>query len=207
MKLTTDSFEPGSMIPEQYAFGRLDDDAPMAFSDNLNPHLTWSEAPAGTRSFALLCVDTEVPTVMADVNQADRSIDIDQPRQDFIHWVMIDIPAGVSEIGAGSCANGVVSGGKRNPDGPPGTRQGINDYTGFMGDGDYYGYDGPCPPWNDLRMHRYHFRLYALDIGRLPIAEQRFTAAEVSKAMDGHVLASAEVSGTYSLNRSVQNKG
>ena len=204
MKLSSRSFAHGQAIPEEFAFGKLADDAPMAFSDNRNPQLSWSELPAQTRSLVLLCIDTEVPTVMADVNQADRSIDINQPRQDFVHWVLIDIPADCREIAAGSCSEGVTSGGKREPAGPAGSRQGINDYTGFMGDGDYYGYDGPCPPWNDERMHRYHFRLYALDLEKLPIEDTRFTAAEVSAAMQGHILASAELSGSYSLNRAVR---
>ena len=52
---------------------------------------------------------------------------------------------------------------------PRGARQGINDYTGwFAGDkdmaGNYFGYDGPCPPWNDEIPHRYVFTLYALDV-------------------------------------------
>ncbi|MCB1626390.1 MAG: YbhB/YbcL family Raf kinase inhibitor-like protein, partial [Xanthomonadales bacterium] len=92
----------------------------------------------------------------------------------------------------------------RAPNGPPGSRQGLNDYGGFMGDGDYYGYDGPCPPWNDERVHRYHFRLYALDIARLPIEKPDFTASDVLAAIDGHVLAQAEVVGTYTLNRQLQ---
>ena len=58
-------------------------------------------------------------------------------------------------------------------------RQGLNDYTGwFAGDaqmgGDYYGYDGPYPPFNDLRGHRYFFRLFALDVGTLDLPA-RFT--------------------------------
>ena len=204
MLLMSGSFAHGLPIPAEFAFGRLDAEAPMALSDNRNPHLAWREVPAGTRSFALLCVDTEVPTVFDDVNQEGRSIPADLPRQDFIHWVMIDLPADLREIAAGSCADGVVKGGNRAPNGPPGSRQGLNDYGGFMGDGDYYGYDGPCPPWNDERMHRYHFRLYALDIARLPIEKPDFTASDVLAAIDGHVLAQAEVVGTYTLNRQLQ---
>ena len=57
----------------------------------------------------------------------------------------------------------------------PGAKQGINDFTGwFAGDaamsGDYYGYDGPCPPWNDDLLHHYHFRVYALDVPTLGIS-------------------------------------
>ena len=79
----------------------------------------------------------------------------------------------------------------------------MNGYTGwFAGDadmgGDYFGYDGPYPPFNDLRTHRYFFRLFALDIDklRLPV---RFTTADAFRAMQGHVLAEALVHGTYEL--------
>ena len=74
---------------------------------------------------------------------------------------------------------------KRNPKGPPGSRQGLNEYTGFMAAdpamaGDYYGYDGPCSPWNDERIHHYHFTLYATDLERCPVSG-RFSGAEVLK--------------------------
>lgn len=203
MLLISGSFAHGLPIPPEFAFGRPDSEAPMALSDNRNPHLSWREVPAGTRSFALICVDSEVPTIFDDVNQPGKQIPADQPRQDFIHWVMIDLPPDLREIAAGSCADGVVKGGRRHPHGPPGARQGLNDYGSFMGDGDYYGYDGPCPPWNDQRLHRYHFRLYALDIPRVPIDKPDFTAAEVLAAIEGHVLASAELTGTYTLNPDV----
>ena len=94
--------------------------------------------------------------------------------------------------------------GKQDPAGPSGARQGLNDYTGwFAGDdalaGDWLGYDGPFPPPNDLRPHRYFFRLFALDLERLDVPD-RFTAADVQRAMHGHVLAEALVQGHYSLH-------
>ena len=69
--------------------------------------------------------------------------------------------------------------------------------------GDWYGYDGPFPPPNDLRLHRYFFRLYALDVERLQLPE-RFTAKDVLRAMHGHVLDEVAIYGTYSLNPSVK---
>jgi phosphatidylethanolamine-binding protein (PEBP) family uncharacterized protein len=121
---------------------------------------------------------------------------------------MADIPADVHGIAAGSCSDGFEKRGKRAPHGPAGSRQGLNDYTGwFAGDadkaGEYYGYDGPYPPPNDLRMHRYFFRLFALDVARLPVPD-RFAAAEVFAAMQGHVLTEASVWGSYSLNPDVR---
>jgi len=124
-----------------------------------------------------------------------------------VHWVLADIPADVREIAAGSCSDGVVARGKQNPPGPAGSRQGLNDYTGwFAGDaalaGDWHGFDGPFPPPNDLRLHRYFFRLYALDVPRLDLPE-RFTAQDVQRAMHAHVLDEVAIYGTYSLNPSV----
>ena len=199
MRLHSDSFENGKHIPAEFAMGR-----PDGFGGNRNPHLAWEEVPEGTRSFALLCVDPDAPTVPETVGREDLQIPVEQPRGDFVHWAMVDIAAEVRLIEAGSCSDGVTPRGKRNPPGPQSARQGLNDYTGwFAGDadmsGDYFGYDGPYPPFNDLRTHRYFFRLFALDVEKLEVSE-RFTAADVFHAMHGHVLGEALVYGTYSLN-------
>jgi Raf kinase inhibitor-like YbhB/YbcL family protein len=199
MRIHSEGFDNGKPIPAEYAMGKAD-----GFAGNRNPHLSWDEVPAGTRSFALLCVDPDAPTVPDTVGRDDLQIPVDQPRGDFVHWAMIDIGAEVRVIPAGSCSDGITPKGKRNPPGPVGARQGLNDYTGwFAGDadmgGDYFGYDGPYPPFNDLRTHRYFFRLFALDVEKLPLPE-RFTAVEVFRALHGHVLGEALVHGTYSLN-------
>lgn len=199
MRIHSESFENGKPIPAEYAMG-----TPDGFGGNRNPHLAWDDVPAGTRSFALLCVDPDAPTVPETVGRDDLQIPVEQPRGDFVHWTMIDIGAGVRAIEAGSCSDGITTQGKRNPPGPMGSRQGLNDYTGwFAGDadmgGDYFGYDGPYPPFNDLRTHRYFFRLFALDVETLPVPE-RFTAADVFRALHSHVLGEALVHGTYSLN-------
>lgn len=200
MQLVSQSFENRQPIPDRCAFGRPGDGGqPMAFSSNRNPHLAWSDVPEGTRSFAILMIDPDVPSVFDDVNQAGRTIPADLPRQDFHHWAIVDIPGDVREIAEGACSEAVTPGGKRNPPGPTGSRQGLNDYGGFMGDGDYYGYDGPCPPWNDALVHRYFFRLYALDVERLDLPE-RFGGRDVLRAIQGHVLAETAIHGTYTLN-------
>lgn len=194
MRIHSQSFPPQGRIPGEYAFGVPGSNRPVTDGGNRNPHLAWDEVPAGTRSFALVCVDDDVPGVFDDANQPGRTIAHDLPRRDFIHWVMIDIPAELREIAAGSCSDGVVAGGKRHPPGPPGARQGINDYGAA-----HHGYDGPCPPWNDERLHHYHFRLYSLDMPALAVVDH-FTAADAVRAMHGHVLAMAELTGVYSLN-------
>lgn len=205
MKLRSDSFEQGTKIPAEFAFGRPGDAGePCVLSANRNPHLAWSEVPAGTRSFALCCVDPDVPSRGDDVNQAGRSVPASLPRVDFNHWLIADIPASVSVIAAGACSDGVTAKGKRQPNGPEGSVQGRNDYTGwFSGDpemaGDYLGYDGPYPPFNDSIPHRYFFRLFALDVDSLDLPAG-FAAADLHRAMHGHVLAEACLFGVYTLN-------
>jgi len=203
MRIWSDSFEHRGRIPAEFAMG-----TPEGFGGNRNPHLAWADAPEGTRSFALLCIDTDAPTDGSTVGRDDMEIPVAQPRADFVHWVLVDIPASVHRIEAGSGSDGVTAHGKRSPPGPPGARQGLNDYTGwFAGDadmqGDYLGYDGPYPPFNDLRLHRYFFRLFALDVERLELPE-RFTAADALHAMQAHALTEATVYGTYTLNPKVQ---
>jgi Raf kinase inhibitor-like YbhB/YbcL family protein len=199
MRIRSDSFDNGKRIPAEFAMGQAG-----GFAPNLNPHLAWDDVPDGTRSFALLCIDPDAPTVAETVGRDDLEIPVDQPRSDFVHWVMVDIPADLREIAAGSCSNAITPKGKRNPPGPAGSRQGLNDYTGwFAGNvdmgGDYFGYDGPYPPFNDLRAHRYFFRLFALDVQNLELPE-RFTAADVFRAMHQHVLAEATIHGSYALH-------
>ena len=203
MQLGSASFELRGRIPAEFAMGAAD-----GFGGNRNPQLHWDDVPAGTRSFALLCIDTDAPTDPSTVGRDDLKIPVEQPRAEFVHWAMADLPADLREIPAGSCSDGVTARGKPSPPGPGGARQGLNDYTGwFAGDatmrGDYRGYDGPYPPFNDLRLHRYFFRLFALDVAHLPLPD-RFTAADVFAAMHGHVLAEASTWGTYSLNPDVR---
>lgn len=199
MKLSSPRLTNGEPIASTFAAG----DA-AGFAANRNPPLAWSEVPDGTRSFALLCVDPDVPTVPETVGRHDRSVPRDQPRADFVHWAMADIPADLRGIAEGSCSEGFTVKGKPQPAGPAGARQGLNDFTGwFAGNpdmaGQYLGYDGPYPPFNDERVHRYFFRLFALDVATLDLPTP-FTAADVHRAMHGHVLAEAALHGTYTLN-------
>ncbi|KAF1700783.1 YbhB/YbcL family Raf kinase inhibitor-like protein [Pseudoxanthomonas suwonensis] len=199
MRIWSDSFPAGGPIAAEFALGAVD-----GFGGNRNPHLAWDGVPEGTRSLVLLCIDPDAPTVPETVGRQDMEIPVGQPRTEFVHWAMVDIDPAVRVIEAGSCSDGVTRGGKRQPPGPPGARQGINDYTAwFAGDaemgGDYHGYDGPYPPFNDARVHRYFFRLFALDVPRLDVPD-RFTAGQVLRAMHGHVRGEAAVHGTYTLN-------
>jgi Raf kinase inhibitor-like YbhB/YbcL family protein len=207
VKVHSHSFENGSRIPEEHAFGIPAREGHVQLGRNLNPHLAWTDAPEGTRSFAVVCHDPDVPSKGDDVNQEGRTVPADLPRVDFFHWVLVDVPAAVTELAAGSHSEGVTARGKAPGPAPVGV-QGINDYTGwFAGDadmsGDYGGYDGPCPPWNDEIVHHYHFTVFALDTDSLGLSGP-FTGQDARKAMDGHVLAEAGVVGTYSLNPAVR---
>ncbi|CAN5310810.1 YbhB/YbcL family Raf kinase inhibitor-like protein [soil metagenome] len=212
MKLTTTGFTDHEVIPSELAFGVIDLDKHVALSDNRNPDFAWSDLPAGTRSLALVCVDPDVPSVGTDVNQPGRIVSADLPRADFYHWALIDLPASARPIERGEFSAKVTPRGKGGPafarlDGTR-VRQAINDYTGwFAGDsdmgGDYYGYDGPCPPWNDARVHHYVFTLYALGVDQVAIpadSAHRFTGAEVLAAIRPHVLGQASITGVYTLN-------
>jgi Raf kinase inhibitor-like YbhB/YbcL family protein len=205
MELRSDSWRDGDPIPARYAAGTFDGTGGVTFSENVNPHLAWRDVPAGTRSFVLVCHDPDVPSRGDDVNKADREVPEDLPRVDFFHWVLVDLPASVGSIGEGEYSRGVTPHGKPGPDAPHGARQGVNDYTGWFSDdpqmaGDYYGYDGPFPPFNDARLHHYVFTLYAIDVERLPV-EGRFAGADARAALTGHVLAEVRHTGTYTLNQ------
>ncbi|MCU0951549.1 MAG: YbhB/YbcL family Raf kinase inhibitor-like protein [Burkholderiaceae bacterium] len=204
MKLSSHSFADGGRIHGEFAFAVPDAAHHVKLSANKNPHLAWSDAPAASKSFVLICHDRDVPSQGDDVNQPGREIPESLPRVDFFHWVLIDIPPTMMTIESGTYSHAVTPRGKAGPAALNGTRQGINDYTQwFAGDhdmeGDYYGYDGPCPPWNDAIIHHYVFTVYALDVPTLPLAG-RFTGADVRRAIEGHVLAQASITGTYTLN-------
>lgn len=208
MKLYSRSLVDKGVIPGRCAFAVQAPIGHVRLAQNRNPHLAWLQVPEGCRSFALSCIDSEVPTKPDDVNQEGRVVPFDLPRADFVHWLMVDIPPQVQEIAEGSCSRAVTPGGKREPGGPAGTVQGLNDYTGWFGQdpqmgGRYLGYDGPCPPWNDTRVHRYRFELLALDIASCGLGSG-FSRAEFDQAVAGHVLASASLLVRYSLNPAIR---
>jgi Raf kinase inhibitor-like YbhB/YbcL family protein len=97
------------------------------------------------------------------------------PKRVYVHWVLYDVPASVTSIDEDGEAAAVQTG----------ARQGQNDWGRT-------GYGGPCPP---IGRHRYFFKLYALDaaLGQMGTPAKR----DVERAMQGHVLATAELMGTY----------
>ena len=208
MKFWSDSFADGAAIPAAHAFCAPDPATRVTLGQNRNPHLAWSDLPKGTQSVVLICHDPDVPSKADDVNKEGRTIPASLPRVNFCHWVLVDMPASGSPIRDGEFSGAVTPKGKSGPLAPRGTRQGLNDYTiWFANDekmkGDYFGYDGPCPPWNDSIPHHYVFTLFALDMDKCPV-KRKFTGAEVVKAMQRHTLGSAKITGLYSLNPDVR---
>lgn len=148
LTLTSPAFTNDGNIPSKYTCD--------AGQTNPSPALAWKNAPAGTKSFALIMHDPDAPLAGG-----------------FTHWVLFDIPPTTMQLPEGFQPGSV---------GVPGT-------SGFR----RAGYGGPCPPSGT---HHYHFTLSALDVASLG-RQQGATKADVEKAMQGHVLATAELVGLY----------
>ena len=200
------SWTHGGSIPTRFAFGRIGENTPFAFSENISPAINWFNSPENTRSFAIICYDSDVPSSAELVNKEGKVIPQDLPRVSFFHWILVDIPPNVSCLEEGVASSGITPKGKKVGHTPYGIT-GKNDYTHwFAGDpemeGIYGGYDGPCPPWNDSIVHHYHFAVFALDVDSLRLVGA-FGGQEVQKAMEGHILASGCHIGTYSMNPNI----
>ena len=159
--VTSNSFKDGDYLGKDHILS-----ANFGFGcagGNISPHLKWSGAPAGTKSFALTCFDPDAPTGSG-----------------FWHWVVVNIPADVSELVAGA----------GNPGGklPAGALQTRTELGAS-------GYLGPCPPEGD-HPHRYLFTVFAVSKDKLDVA------ADTSPAVVGFnlhfaTLAKAEIMGLF----------
>lgn len=98
------------------------------------------------------------------------------PKRVWVHWVLYNLPASAASLVEGASGTSL----------PPGAREGLND-------GNDVGYGGPCPP---IGRHRYFHKLYALD-ALLPDLGDKARKGDLERAMQGHVLAQAELMGTY----------
>lgn len=193
------------------ADGDLSDDAALCLPSvngqpargrDQSPAVAWSNAPAETKSFALIMTDPDVPLDVT-LLRGPRPIPVEAARDTHYHWVLYDIPATTAALPAGADGDGF------SPHGKPATRtqwgqRGVNANTWLMAGnprlkGTYAGYDGPCPPENDLKPHGYTITIYALDIDHLA-AKPLMDGPDVRKAIEGHVLAQGEAVGHYSLN-------
>ena len=133
--------------------------------------------------------DTSPPLAWAGVPPGAKSLalivddpdapDPKAPKRTWVHWVICDIPATAPGLPAAVVAKDL----------PAGAREGTNDWKRV-------GYGGPCPP---IGRHRYFFKLYALDTALPDLGAP--DKAKLESAMKGHVLAQAELMGTYQKRR------
>ena len=204
MRLTSETFHDYGFMPDETAFGLLGPGKQYVDGPNRNPHLAWSDLPKGTRSLALLNDDLDVPINLDTFNKEGQIVSYEQQRRVLCHWILVDLAPDSGPIRLGEFSDGLTVGGKPGPAAPRGTRQGINEYTGWLQNhptmkGNYFGYDGPRPPWNDEIPHRYVFKLFALDVPRLAV-EGIFEKPAAVAAMRGHVLGTASITGLFKLN-------
>lgn len=96
------------------------------------------------------------------------------PKTTWVHWVLYNIPPSAQGLPEGVSTKAL----------PPGTKEGVNDWKRA-------GYGGPCPP---IGRHRYVHKLYALDT---TLGIERPTKAELERAMRGHILGEATLTGMY----------
>ena len=149
MQLTSTAFTEGAPIPGKYT---CDD-------KNVSPPLKWSGTPADAKALVLIVDDPDAPSGT------------------WVHWVLYDLPATVSELAEDVPKSQYVAGV---------AKQGLNDFQ-------HLGYGGPCPPHG--KPHRYCFKLYALDA--LLDLKPGLTKKDIERAMEKHILAQGQLMGTY----------
>jgi hypothetical protein len=152
LQLSSPAFSHQGEIPARYTCEGQD----------TSPPLRLSGVPAGAKSLVLIVDDPDAPDPRA-------------PKTTWVHWVLYNVPPGLSELPEGMAPAEL----------PAGTLEGLNDWKRT-------GYGGPCPP---IGRHRYFHKLYALD-ALLPDLHAPAKSL-VEQAMSGHVLAAAELVGTY----------
>lgn len=201
-----DSLKNGGTMSTQYAFCVPAAQGHTAPGPDVNPRISWSKGPAGTKSYAVILSDTDSPTIRDNMNKEGAVVAADMPRRMFYHWTLVDIPPGVRSVAKGADSSSRVVHGKPATPSKAGMK-GLNDYTKVTASneqmaGQYYGYDGPCPPWNDEKPHHYHFTVYALSVKSLGLSGG-FDAAATLAAMQGKILAQGELLALYTQNPAV----
>jgi Raf kinase inhibitor-like YbhB/YbcL family protein len=193
----------GARLPPRYAFCQAGPDGHQAPAPDISPPLTWTAGPAGTRSYAILMQDPDVPESVT-APEMKSGIPPDAPRRIFNHWALADIPARLRGLPEGADSTGPLPHGKPATTTPYGTR-GANDFTTAFVESSQYngihgGYDGPCPPSIDLLVHRYRIHLFALDTATLAL-DTPFSADDLQAALKHHTLAEATTTVTYTTHR------
>ena len=148
MQLTSPAFESGGTIPKKHT----------GEGDDVSPALAWADAPDATQSFAIVCHDPDAPLVTPG-------------RYGFVHWVLYDIPASVSELAEGS-----------------------GDFVQGKSDFGKQGYAGPMPP-EGHGTHNYYFWLLALD--QALDLEPNLSMWDLLEKVEPHVIGMNRLVGAY----------
>ena len=151
--VTSASFEDSSSIPAKYAMSGGD--------AGVSPQLSWENAPAGTQSFVIACVD------------------IHPIASDWIHWMVINIPASVNSLPEKASLQQM----------PKGAVELKNSFKTL-------GYGGPNPP-RGSGIHDYIFTVYALNIKELKTTKSFLSQKELLALISGNILAQASITGKY----------
>jgi Raf kinase inhibitor-like YbhB/YbcL family protein len=163
-QLSSTDMKPGESMPKRYVFSGMG-----CKGENLSPELSWTGAPEGTKSFALMVHDP-------DANSGGAGI---------WHWVVINIPVTTQSLPAGaSTADGAKM--------PTGSRQVANDYMGMTGSP---AWGGPCPP-KGQKAHSYNFTVYALKVEKLDLPPAA-TASQAGFFVNLNAIDKAQLSISY----------
>jgi Raf kinase inhibitor-like YbhB/YbcL family protein len=204
LRISVDTFKDGAMIPNKYAFCMPVAQGHTAPGANFSPSISWSRGPRGTESYVIMLYDTDSPAEQREkINKEGITLTAAIPRKTFYHWVLVDIPRYVRSLREGADSDARVVHGKPATPAAAGVR-GLNDYTKVTAGNDamkgkYYGYDGPCPPWNDAVVHHYHFAVFALSVKSLDLPPD-FDGGDALESMKDKILAQGEVVGLYTQN-------
>lgn len=205
LKVQVDSVKSGGMLANKFAFCAPAAQGHTTAGANINPSIKWSKGPRGTKSYAIILYDTDSPAEQREkMNKEGETLTAAVKRKIYNHWVLIDIPPSVRSIKEGAASHERVLHGKPATPAPAGGVNGLNDYTTATAanpamKGSYYGYDGPCPPWNDENLHHYHFSVYALSMKSLNLPKD-FDATAAKEAMKGNILAEGDLVTVYTQN-------
>lgn len=211
-KLTVSAtgIKPDGYVDIEYAFcaPTTPDKAPRGLrfarpGSNRSLGLSWSEGPKGTQSYVVLGYTPDGLVDTSDAGIKGRVILEDSPRRTVYNWVLVNIPVSIKELAPGIDSYDPVKSGPDERQRDYGLR-GINILSerhpldpSIKAVAE--GYFGPCPPPNDLRVRNHIFKVFALDVKTLPLKGD-FGGDDALKAMEGHVLATGEVTGKYTLN-------
>jgi Raf kinase inhibitor-like YbhB/YbcL family protein len=204
LKVSVASIKDGGTVPNKYALCVPATQGHMAPGPDISPPISWSKGPKGTQSYVVIMTDTDSPKENRDkMNKEGMTVPSTTARQTFYHWVLVDIPAKVTSLKEGAESNARVPHGKPATPAGVGVR-GLNMFTVIFAaneamKGKYYGYDGPCPAWNDENLHHIHFMVYALSVKTLSLPAD-FDGAAAMEAMKGKILAEGKFDSVYTTN-------